>query len=69
MSSETAEELPDIDWALTTWEGSRAAKLRQWRRLSLRQRFEALEEMNLLSQRLAEMRQRSKAVDARSSRA
>jgi hypothetical protein len=58
-----------FDWNSTTWEGSRAAKLRQWRRLSLRQRFEALEEMSLLSQRLAEMRQRSKAVDARSSRA
>ena len=35
-----------IDWSLTTWEGNRRAQLRQWQKLSLRERLEALEAMN-----------------------
>ncbi|HEY0465893.1 MAG TPA: hypothetical protein VGC79_16885 [Polyangiaceae bacterium] len=43
----------DIDWSKTTFEGSRIEQLRRWRALSIRQRFEALDELHYLSQRLA----------------
>lgn len=35
-----------IDWSLTTWEGNRRAQLRQWQKLSVRERLEALDAMN-----------------------
>lgn len=39
-------ELPDdIDWSLTTWEGSRREQLRRWSELSFDEILEALEEM------------------------
>jgi hypothetical protein len=47
---------PPIDWSLTTWEGSRAEQLRRWQQLTLRQRFEAVDQMWALSRRLAAMR-------------
>ena len=34
-----------IDWSLTTWEGSRRAQLREWAKLSLTKKWEAVEEM------------------------
>jgi hypothetical protein len=35
----------DIDWSLTTWEGSRRAALRDWMQLTLTEKWTALEEM------------------------
>lgn len=34
-----------IDWSLTTWEGSRRAELRDWMKLTLTQKWAAVEEM------------------------
>jgi len=34
-----------IDWSLTTWEGSRRAELRDWMKLTLTEKWTALEEM------------------------
>lgn len=48
----------DIDWSKTTFEGSRIEQLRRWRALSIRQRFEALDELHYLSQRLAKFANR-----------
>ena len=35
----------EIDWSLTTWEGSRRAQLRDWMQLSLTEKWLAVEEM------------------------
>jgi hypothetical protein len=35
----------EIDWSLTTWEGSRRAQLRDWMKLSLTEKWQAVEEM------------------------
>jgi CRISPR-associated protein Csx17 len=43
----------DIDWSLTTWEGSRRAQLRRWLALTVRERLQAIEEMVELSARIA----------------
>ncbi len=50
-----AEDAGGIDWRLTTWEGARRAKLRAALALTVRERFQALEELAELSRRLAEM--------------
>ena len=42
----------EIDWKLTTWEGSRRATLRRWARLGLREKLRAVEEMAQLTERL-----------------
>lgn len=34
-----------IDWSLTTWQGSRRAQLRAWMKLSLTEKWQAVEEM------------------------
>jgi hypothetical protein len=34
-----------IDWSLTTWEGSRRAELRDWMKLTLTEKWNAVEEM------------------------
>ena len=34
-----------IDWSLTTWEGSRRAQLRDWMKLSLSEKWQAVEDM------------------------
>lgn len=34
-----------IDWSLTTWKGSRASQLRDWAKLSLLEKFRAVEAM------------------------
>jgi hypothetical protein len=50
-------EIPDdIDWSLTSWEGSRRAQLRRWRTLSLRQKLLALEEMTEIAEHFGRMR-------------
>jgi hypothetical protein len=43
----------DIDWSLTSWEGSRRAQLRRWLALTVRERLQAIEEMVELSARIA----------------
>jgi len=43
----------DIDWSLTTWEGSRREQLRQWAKLTLEEIVQAQEEMAELSARQA----------------
>ena len=57
----------DIDWNLTTWEGSRREQLRRWRMLSVRERLQAIEEMAELARALAGANARPQAVDRRSS--
>lgn len=46
----------DIDWSLTTWEGSRRAQLRRSLELSLRERLLAIDEMAKLAQAFAQAR-------------
>lgn len=46
----------DIDWSLTTWEGSRRAQLRRALALTLRERMEAVEGMADVARRFAEIR-------------
>lgn len=54
-------EIPDnIDWSLTSWEGSRRAQLRRWRTLSLRQKLLALEEMTEIAEHFGRMRETGK---------
>ncbi len=43
----------DIDWTLTTWEGSRREALRRWTQLPLERIIAALEEMQELNETLA----------------
>ncbi|MDQ3562612.1 MAG: hypothetical protein M3436_00200 [Pseudomonadota bacterium] len=43
----------DIDWSLTSWEGSRRAQLRRWLTLTLRERLQAIKEMAELAARIA----------------
>ena len=43
----------DIDWSLTSWEGSRRAQLRRWLALTVRERLQAIEGMVELSARIA----------------
>ncbi len=35
----------EVDWSLTSWEGSRRAQLRDWMKLSLTEKWQAVEEM------------------------
>jgi CRISPR-associated protein Csx17 len=55
----------EIDWRLTTWEGSRRAQLRRWLALSIRERLEAMEQMTLIAERLADSRKQSAPTDSR----
>jgi methyltransferase-like protein len=43
--SENNDNLKDIDWSLTTWEGSRREKIRRWSELSFDEILNAQEEM------------------------
>ena len=54
------DQHPEIDWTLTTWEGSRRVQLRRWRRLTLRERLQAVEDMAELARRFQELRQAGK---------
>jgi len=45
----TDNSKPEIDWSLTTWEGSRRESLRRWASLPLEQVIRALEEMQELN--------------------
>lgn len=54
-------QAPDnIDWTLTTWEGSRREQLRRWRTLTLRERLQALEDMTELTEHFRRMRETGK---------
>lgn len=52
---------PDnIDWRLTTWEGSRREQLRRWAALPLERIILAIEEMQELSDQFRQMRETGK---------
>lgn len=53
-----SEDRDNIDWSLTTWEGSRRAQLRHALTLTLRERMEAVEGLADVARRLQEMRAR-----------
>ena len=55
MARKTANKTQDQDWEAATWEGSRRVQLRAALAMTLRQRFQALEELTELAQRLASM--------------
>ena len=44
----------DIDWSLTTWEGARQEQLRRWSQMPLAEMILALEEMQVLAEKLAQ---------------
>jgi hypothetical protein len=46
--------IENIDWSLTTWEGSRREQLRRWAELPLERAIMALEEMEELARHLQE---------------
>jgi hypothetical protein len=50
-----SENRDDIDWSLTTWEGSRRAQLRHALTLTLRERMEAVEGLADVARRMQEM--------------
>jgi hypothetical protein len=43
------------NWSNATWKGSRSVQLRATLAMTIRQRFQALEELSVLAQRLASM--------------
>ncbi len=55
VANKTPSEIRDQDWEAATWEGSRRVQLRVALAMTLRQRFQALEELAELAQRLASM--------------
>lgn len=54
-----SDDQRSIDWARTTFDGSRRDQLRQMQRLTVRQRLEALEQLTELSERLRAMPRRT----------
>jgi len=42
----------DVDWSLTTWEGARREQSRRWAKMTLAEMILALEEMQVLAERL-----------------
>ncbi|MGI8425676.1 MAG: hypothetical protein ACR2M4_03575 [Actinomycetota bacterium] len=42
----------EVDWSLTTWEGSRRAQLRRWLALTVRERLQAIEEITEVARRI-----------------
>jgi len=58
-----SDQHDNIDWSLTTWEGSRRAQLRRWCSLSLAERFRALEEMTDVAQCFEDMRAQGRFKD------
>ena len=49
----------EIDWSLTTWEGSRGAQLRQALAMTLRERMEAMEALAEVARTISGMRAQS----------
>lgn len=60
MTNPTTESPDEIDWSLTTWEGSRRAQLRHSRSLTLRERLQALDGMTELVEHFRWMRKTGK---------
>ena len=62
------DHVQDIDWSLTTWEGSRRAQLREALKWTLRERLEAAEGLADVVRRFQEIRERVgfKAASAKS---
>lgn len=52
--------LDDIDWSLTTWEGSRRVQLRHALTLTVRERLQVLDGMSELSEHFRRMREAGK---------
>ncbi len=48
----------EIDWPLTSWEGSRREQYRRWSKLSLREILLSQEEMQELSDRFQKQRKK-----------
>lgn len=42
-----------IDWSLTTWDGARREQMRRWSRMPLAEMILALEEMQVLAEKLS----------------
>lgn len=59
-----SEPRQDIDWGLTTWEGSRRAQLRRALELTLRERLEAVEGLADVVRRFEEMRAKGEFTSA-----
>ena len=59
-----SEAEQDIDWSVTTWEGSRRAQLRHALKLTLRERLEAVEGLADVLRRFEEMRARGEFTSA-----
>ena len=59
-----SENRDDIDWSLTTWEGSRRAQLRHALTLTLRERMEAMEGLGDIARRFQDMRAQGKFKEA-----
>ena len=59
-----SEDKRDIDWSLTTWEGSRRAQLRHALKLTLRERLEAVEGLADVMRRFEEMRAKGEFTSA-----
>lgn len=53
MMSMATNQIPEHLWKLTTWEGSRREQLRRWRKLTLREKLQAVEEMARLAETIA----------------
>jgi hypothetical protein len=47
-------QIDGIDWSLTTWEGARREQMRRWGRMPLADMILALEEMQVLAEKLAQ---------------
>lgn len=54
----------EIDWRLTTWEGSRREQFRRWRALPVENAIAALEEMEEITERFREMRKKGEFYTA-----
>lgn len=59
-----SEDQRPIDWSKTTFDGSRREQLRQARRMTVRQRLEALDELTEIAERLRAMPRQVDAPDA-----
>lgn len=59
-----SEARQDIDWSVTTWEGSRRAQLRHALKLTLHERLEAVEGLADVAWRFEEMRARGEFTSA-----
>jgi len=49
------DEQSEINWELTTWEGSRREQLRRWCALTIRERLQAVDDMGELARRIQAM--------------